>query len=895
MIKKNSYLTFFICLILITHSTFSQNSILKGLVTDSILNPLPHANILAFPDSEDLEPVFAVTDEKGNYLIKLKSKVSYQFQISYLGYKKISTQITISENTLKNFILKETINALDEVEVTYKIPIQIKEDTITYNADAFTSGKERKLREILKKLPGLEVDRDGNVTSNGKEITKVLVDNKPFFTGNSKLAVNNIPANVVDQIIILDNYNEVAILKGLQDTDEMAMNIKLKKDKKKFLFGDLELGGGYEKRYTAHPNIFYYSPKTNINFIGDLNNTGNKAFTLTDYLEFEGGFGRLLNNSGSYFNLFTDDFAQFLNETNFKENIQKFGALNIRQTINNEIDISGYVISSYSNTDTEIVTQNIYQNNTFSLIENRINNANLNNFFTTGKITVDYEPSYNEDFAYNSFIKLTQNKSEGLISTLSNGLNNNISTISRINTINVKQNLSYSKKFNDKHTGTLEVNYEYLQNKPKTEWNTDSQILVGLIPLTESDDFSILQTKQAKANIFNSIVKDYWSLNSFNHLYFSFGIYGTFNSFENEDVQQLENGSLNNFSSNGFGNDLKYNFLDTYIGLEYKFKIGSFIFKPALYQHFYNWSINQENIKKNKIKTLILPEFNSEVSFENNAKLQLKYKINARFASINYLADNFILTNFNSVFKGDQNLENELYHTAWVRYSKHSLLRGFRINTSVNYKKKAKSFKRDTRLQGIDQFSTPILFDLPENRWVFSSSFSKKVKKINTRLQANYSLSDFYQIINSNTSRNKSNQVNGSISLETLFKKGPNIQINYTKKINDYSSILGKNRFSADDILANIDYVFLKDFTFQGEYNYSTYSNIQSNINNTFDNARLSLFYQKEESPWGFEVEVTNLFDTKFKQDNSFGSFIISDRRTFILPRIILLKAIYKL
>src|SRR5690606_5120105 len=157
--------------------------------------------------------------------------------VSYLGYKPQKLTITTTnQDVIKNFVLKEDPNQLDEVTLNYTPPIVVKKDTITYKVDAFTTGEERKLREVLKKLPGVEVDKAGNVTVQGKKVTKVLVEDKTFFTGNSKLAVNNIPADAVDKVEILDNYNEVAMLKGLQDSDDMAMNIKLKEDKKKFVF-----------------------------------------------------------------------------------------------------------------------------------------------------------------------------------------------------------------------------------------------------------------------------------------------------------------------------------------------------------------------------------------------------------------------------------------------------------------------------------------------------------------------------------------------------------------------------------------------------------------------------------------------------------------------------------
>jgi hypothetical protein len=276
--------------------TNAQQILVSGIITDSLQNVLPYANILAIPQSDDQEVKFTITEKDGSYKLGLIKNQTYELTVSYLGYKSQTLTITTSDQDIvKNFVLLENPDQLDEVNIKYTPPITIKKDTITYDVTKFVTGEERKLRDALKKLPGVEVNREGNVTVNGKKITKVLVENKTFFTGNSKLTVNNIPADAVEKVEILDNYNEVAMLKGLQDSEDMAMNILLKDDKKKFVFGDIEVGAGIEDRYLLHPNLFYYSPKTNLNFIGDLNNQGIKSFSFNDYLDFDGGFGKLIN------------------------------------------------------------------------------------------------------------------------------------------------------------------------------------------------------------------------------------------------------------------------------------------------------------------------------------------------------------------------------------------------------------------------------------------------------------------------------------------------------------------------------------------------------------------------------------------------------------------------
>ena len=350
----------------------AQQIIVSGNVTDTLQNPLEYANIVAVPEIEGQDIKFAVSQGDGRYKIGLIKNQTYEVTVSYLGYKTQKLKfIAPDKDIVKNIVLTESPSELNAVELNYKPPVIIKKDTTVYDVSQFTTGEERKLRDTLKKLPGIEVDKAGNVTSLGRRITKVLVEDKIFFTGDSKLAVNNIPADAVDKVEVLDNYTDNVVLKGLEESDDLALNIKLKEDKKKFAFGDVELGAGVEERYIIHPNVFYYSPKTNINFIGDLNNIGIKSFGFRDFIDFQGGFGQLLNNVGSSISAFNSDFSSFLNTQNFTSNINQFGALNIRQAINDNLDISGYVIASNSRTETAINTINEFLNITDAFTENR--------------------------------------------------------------------------------------------------------------------------------------------------------------------------------------------------------------------------------------------------------------------------------------------------------------------------------------------------------------------------------------------------------------------------------------------------------------------------------------------------------------------------------------------
>tara|TARA_R110000751_G_scaffold146601_2_gene250788 strand:- start:23792 stop:26470 length:2679 start_codon:yes stop_codon:yes gene_type:complete len=887
-------------LVLILAMSFSvalqaQTITLQGKVSDSLQQPLQYANILAVPVADNIDVTFAITNQDGNYKLQLEKNQNYTVTTSYLGFLPNVEDVNLDKDTSNNIILKENLDQLDEVTITYTPPMVVKKDTIVYLTDKFVTGEERKLKDVLKKLPGVDVDRSGNITVNGTKVSKVLVENKTFFTGDSKLAVNNIPADAVDKVEVLDNYNDVAMLKGLQDSDDMALNIKLKEDKKKFLFGDIEAGAGIKDRYVVHPSIFYYSPKTNVNVIGDLNNTGVKSFTIKDYLEFEGGVGKLLSDAGNYFELYRSDFAQFLDNQDYKSSANQFGAFNIRQSINQVTDLSAYAIVNNEKNTTASNTINTYQNIDQPFTEQRFANNALDNFFTIGKVTLDYKPTIKEDLNINTVIKVTNNKGLGIINTINPSQDNTISTTNNVTGLNLKQYFSYSRKLSKNHTATLQSIYTFKNDQPITNWLTNQQILQGLIPLQIDVNYNIQQTKTVKTNSVNTILKDYWVLNNFNHLYTSLGVNAAFNSFNTQDLQQLSDGTINNFETAGFNNQLHYNLMDTYLGLEYKFQIGIATFKPAAYLHFYNWQANQLSSRISNFKTVLLPQFTSNIEFSNSEKIDFKYKLNATFPTVNRIANNFVLNNFNSVFKGDANLSNTLYHTASVSYRRFSLFRGLNYSLITTYNKRIKSIKNTIQLQGIEQFSTPIMFDQPEQALSVSGRVSKNIKKLKLKFNSRWSYNDYYQIVNLNTSLNSSKNFNNTISLETNFKNHPNIEVGYKHATSNYKSRGNLTQFLNTSFFTNLEYDFLNDFIFKADYSLDTFNNKTTNNTNQFDMANASLFYQTEDSPWGFEVSASNMFDVKFRQTNNFSNFLIQDSKTFVLPRIIMFKVIYKL
>lgn len=867
-------------------SFYSQDITLKGFVKDSLQNPLSYTNIIANPKQQKQNLAFAITDEEGRYNLKLKKGVAYNISVSFMGFKSINLNITPTKNISKNFILKETSNQLDEIII--ELPVIVKEDTIIYNTQRFVTGEERKLKNVLKKLPGVEVDKNGNVTVQGRKVTKMLVDGKKFFGGGTKLAVENIPADAVDKVVVLDNYNEVAFLKNLSDSDEMAMNIQLKEDKKRFVFGDIEAGKGNRNFYKTHANLFYYSPKTNINFIGNLNNIGNKTFTFEDYLSFSGGINAVFKGN---FNFRRNDFNQFLQSQDLVKSKQSFGALNITRTTSDKLDISGYVIFSNSNTGSLLETVNEYS----SFVENKENKKNIKNVVGIGKFNLEYSPNNKEQWYIQSLVKKNNNYKRNTIFSKVNTLTNIINTDNNDKAWYSNQNIEWHKKQSEKHTFSSTINFIFDKNNPTTFWQTKEPILQGLIPIDISQNqFRLQQLKENKKHYLHTVFKDFWILNNSNHIYSTIGNIYQQEKFISNDSQILDDNSQNNFSLAGFNNITSFRLNDFFLGLHYKFRKGIFTFKQGVYLHKYDWKVEQKNLLAND-KWVILPDFLLKIEFNNSKKIQLNYNLKSNFSEASKLANRFYLKSYNSVFKGKETLENELSHSARIRYSRFSLYRGLMFRASANFNKKIDGFRTAVEFEGINQFLTIQMLENPNENWGLNTSIRKRIKKIRYKLSGNYSNSKYLQSVDNNFIINKNENYTFNIGAETLFHDFPTISVGFKRSISDFTSSNSTSQFITDEPYINLDYAFLKGFIFSFDYTHYNYQNKQQNIKNKYTLSNTTLSYRKENSAWSYKVEAKNLFDAEFKQSNRFSDYLISDTKTFILPRIIMFSISYNL
>lgn len=875
--------------------SFSQTHTITGVVSDDINKPLESANVIAKPLQQKASLKFAIADNKGRYRLELDKEVKYEITVSYVSFVEEMFVLEPNSNIITHdFKLKPTGEQLKEIVIKHEFkPIIIKKDTLIFDVKSFANGNERKMKEILEKLPGVEVDKNGGVTVQGKKVTKMLVEGKSFFGGGTKLAVENIPANALDKIEVIDNFNEVGFMKQVSDSDDLAINVKLKEDKKKFVFGNLEAGAEVGNAdngfYLGHAALFYYAPKTNLSVIADVNNIGKRTFTFSDLMRFGGGMSSFLSGRKSLTNLYS--FAN--DNTNVVQNKSQFGAVNFSYDASTKLAVSGFGIFSKVFTASRTESNNEYLNNNSIAFENKLQSGSNESVLGLGNVKLDYSSNKKEKWYYNAQYQSSTNDLISTINSITKVNSSLFETISKADNTSAKQFVEWHKKYNLHHTTTFVVNHAYDNNRPQNNWFSDQPFLSGLIPLQDDLTYTITQIKKVKTNSVDALFKHYWIINDVNHLYTNIGNnFGT-SRFDTSTKQLLTNGNENDFATAGFGNDVSYRLNDAYVGLEYKFKIGKWTNKPGLYLHWYDLTTEQKMEERSFSKTLFQPQWNSDYEFSKSESLNFVYKLENSFPEVSQLANQFTLQNYNLVYKGNALLQNEKYHSSSLRYSKMNFYRGITWNGMVSFNKKVNTIRNEIELEGINQFNTPILSDNPETNYNVNGSFTKTIYRFRLKLNTRLSWFNYFQTLNNATTSSDRNNQKIGILLKTAHKKWPGFSIGYTKGFSQFSG-LTKSNYQTDALTADADITFFKFWTYKFEYENLRNTN-NNNQSNFYDIANTSLRYQKKNSPFGFELSINNLFDNNVKNDYSFSDYLISERKTFILPRVFMFSISYKL
>ena len=910
-------------LIFLSSNTIIYSQIkMSGKVTDSVGNPLELANIILINSESNSLETFAMSDDKGDYKLSLKKNTSYNLQVSYIGMSTFSQMLKTEDFDLsRNFALTQN-NQLDAVELTYEMPVVISGDTLVYDADSFKTGTERKLEDVLKNLPGVEINDDGEIEVEGKAVTKIMVEGKDFFDGDSKIASKNIPSNAVDKVQILKNYAEVGQLSSVQNNqDNIAINIKLKKGKDKFWFGNILAGSGESPSYTQNqdldlyifqPKLFFYSPTYSINVIGDLNNIGEQAFTRRDFWKFSGGFNRPSGKSGTNISLGNNNLSFLQLQNNRAKDINtEFIAINSSFSPSKKLDYSAFLI--LTNSETEIQQNNItqYVGLTENIPdENTQTNTSQTSELGIAKFSLKYKPNINNQVDYEVLGRVTNESQD------QNYLSSVIGSIGQLDeaeTFSINQNLNYYYTLNEKNIFALEAQHLLKDEDPfynaLLENNSNYQTTALGLGLENSSPFyNIAQDKRIKSNQLDAKL-DYWNiLNKKSDLNLTFGAIYSKQEFDSEIFQFLSESAEDIYNPTSLVNDgLDYNevnyvFNDLYLGLHYRLKTGKFTISPGFTAHSYDSENTQNesfesrsNYKKSFFK--LLPDFNMIIQLKDSESIRLNYAMRTQFTDITKIARGLVLNNYNSLFIGTQDLQNAISHNISLNYYSFNLFNYTNVYAGINYNKSIDQIRNLTSFESVIATSNPFNSSFADENLSIFGRYQRSYGKIRGTLGANLNLSKFNQFIRDTSapSLNETFSQSYNTSVRTLFKNAPNVEAGMKYSISETNIGSLETKYFTESPFVELDALILKSFTFRTNYSTTKFKDQNAILNNyKFFDASLS-YRADQDSKWEFEIRATNLLDTKSQSQSNVSNISVSTTEYFIQPRFITLRLIYTL
>lgn len=577
----------------ITFNTLAQNKgALTGTLIDSATNkPIPYATVTVFKAIDTAIITYRLTDDKGAFHIpSLPIGLRARVVISTMGYAVRRREFTLTpdkpELNLGQVKMQTSSIALNEVLIkAEQPPVMIRKDTIEFNASAFKTLPDALVEDLLRKLPGVSVDRNGNIMVNGRAVSKIYVDGKDFFGGDTRIATRNLPANVIDKIQVTNDQQALKRDPYMAEADiPQVINLKMKPGVKKGAFGKLYGGGGTQGKFETGGIINTFRDTTQISIIGYGNNVSKSGFGYDDVYN-SGGFNR--SGWSSYMTNSTGGFA--INDISFGGTDQGLqtsagGGFNFNTMTKSKVQLNlQYFYGQIkSNVHGLVNTQQFYSDTTLNSLQtnDQGRKTNSHNFgsriqFKTDSLTeFDIQPNFAIGNNNSNSLALT-NSSSNFLNALNKSTNNQQINGNNFSTSSV---LSIDKDFKKKGRNfslfatidagnTSSDQYNQVNNifyQPASS-NTLNQLRLNTIDnLDVRGTFRYSDPLTKTLSLIESVTTEY--ISNTNNI-------ETYTADANNNYTILNNGVSGNFDRVGWKNNIS-------TGVRYKLK--DFSIQPSL-------------------------------------------------------------------------------------------------------------------------------------------------------------------------------------------------------------------------------------------------------------------------------------------------------------------------
>lgn len=878
---------------------------IKGILQDSASKtPLSEATVSVVRIKDSALISFTLTNTKGFFEIKNLDTGEYDLVSSFQGLqtKRIKFYITHDKQVadIGTVELNPFYNTMDEVVILDNAPVKVKGDTLAFNADAFKTKPNATVEDLLKKLPGVQVNRDGTVNAQGEDVQKVYVDGKEFFGNDPKIATKNLAADMIDEVEIFDDMSEQAKFNQIDDGSRTkAINLKLKKEKKKGVFGKAYAGYGTNERYDAgvNANIFKGAMQTSV--IAKSNNTNNVGFTVSDMMGMfgsGGGFGggggaimRIAGRGGSLGGL-------NLGSTGSGITSSSQVGFNYRDTWSPTIDITGSYFYNQAETENfSTILRQTFSNDTIffndqqrnSLSRNHNHRVNLNLVLRIDSMnSIIYTPSLSFQNSRNnsddttSFYSLVDNAKDPLNQsrTLNDG---------RGEGANWSNNIIWRKRF-AKSGRTLSVNFSNtLNNNERETYNIFDATLnprnnyTNTVGNTKSYRSTISYTEPLARNQVLEFNYSYDRNNSESDRQ-TFDYNSTTGKYDLVD-DELTNHFENFNESHRAGTNFRV------VEKKYNYQLGVSVQQTLL---------ESNNLTKNTIQsekfTNIFPTASFNYRFQRSRSFRFNYRGSTRQPSISQLQDVLDVSNTPYLYKGNPSLKQEFSNSFTVGYNHfdivnfRNLFAFIRLNTTSNKIANSVMINPDGT-----QLTMPVnlngAYNLIAN--VNLGFPIKKMKGGNFNTTTRISLNNNPSLFNGQV--NKTQNLNIGEDLRLNYNHKEKLDLGITASIN-YNMVKYSNpgQFNQDQnyfthsYSADVSYLFAKGFILSSDFDYTFNTGRTGGYNRSYALWNAGLAKQVFKNKRGeFKISVFDILDQNTSISRDVGDNYIEDISNTTLQR----------
>ena len=820
---------------------------------DSMANPLAYANIQLLDSTQTGLIDYTITKENGSYEIETNVRGTFFLKASFLGFEPALKEVKInSEQTITvDFELRELASALEEVIIEHDYSLaDVRQDTIIYNLENLTNRQENKLKDIIAKLPGAEIDANGKVKVNGQQVDKLLIDGDAFFGNQHQLATENITADMVGGITFFEKYRDFTNIEGFE-SNSTALNITIKEGYKNRITGNAEAMGAVENKYLAHTNLFRFGGELKLTFIGDINNIGKEAISFSDYIELNSGVGQYTDNKNTGVQTRSwdsDDVPVFLQSSLDVANREiQLGALNFTYAPAKNLKLSGFSIFNSAS-----------QNQFFRIDRYYLNQPNLDQqekkeifgifFFNSSMVNADYKINdrtlLNYTISYNS----GEDDQQSLINT--SGKEENFFVQENIiQRFSLGQQLGLVKKIGPKTLLTINGIVEFSDTDGKLNLDSNHPFL-GLN--FNTPDFLVNQVKLEKQNKYGLGFVLERDLERGN-----INLSGGTTMFEQGFTSYLKDGGSSNFANN-----LQRNKFDHHIGLDGFYETTRWLsLFGGLSYHYYIFDYKEED----KVEyQALFPTAGFVIKFDPLSRLNFTYRYTNSFPALQETINNSFIENYLSVIRGRSIAMNEVLpeHNFNLLFSRTKFSSGTSISLSMDYSERIKNITSNTLFQPEGYLVREYMIGNSYKRFSTTVRFEKKFRKqkVSLHSQSSYFQYDYENFIGSQLNNVDTYTFKQDLGLRSNYETALNFSTGVSLVYREYNNSITDTPFSSTRINPYLD---ITGYYYEGKFYWGLESTFRSFVSNTVERSFLQInpSVNYVNNNWRFYIEGNNVLN----------------------------------